>query len=151
MDFKDFMEGMPGTIIGPFAIGGEETVDCSKNLSTSDAVAALQAGLVAYTTAHRFEPGDLIVQKDGIASVSVCGARDGHPAIFVRYEAEPGEFDRLATLRSGSECWTSRRCDCLVGWIGHDGAVVVSAVHADNYEPFNLQAALADETAELLR
>ena len=65
-------------------------------LSGDDAIAALQRGFDAYATTHTFLPGELMVQKDGLAQVEMGGERGGNPAIFIRYESGLGDmFEKI--------------------------------------------------------
>lgn len=104
------------------------------SLPREDAIAALKAAFAAYTTQHSFQPGDLIQQKDGIASGERGGKRGQEPCIFIRYE--PLAAERYEKMDMG-HAYTQASPDCLVGWIEKSGGVVIAATHAAIYEPFD--------------
>lgn len=116
------------------AAGGESQQGGACKLSGEDAIAALREGFARYTTAHRFKPGQLIIQKDGLSSFDRAGDRaGGNPAVFIRYE--DGLEQRVDRPGFGSP-YSYGAPDCLVGWLHADGGFVVTTTHSPDFEPF---------------
>lgn len=117
-------------------LGSSDSEPKTCPLSGEDAIAALRAGFERYTNSHAFDPGDLIVQKDGLTSYSFAGERGGNPAIFIRYEHYDDEIvDRFKPGEPGHN-YPMIAPNALAGWLAPDGGVQICAIHSDYYEPF---------------
>ena len=128
MELRDMIEILGG---GAEHVGTIDAPQCP--ISGEDAIAALKAGQKAWATKHGFNPGDLIIQKDGLYSGLTTGARGGNPAIFLEYI---DDIDSHYDLAAPGNPFTVATKDCIIGWIAPDGAFVISPAMSDVFEPY---------------